>query len=344
MIIRNKGITPYPKFLLRFLFLLQNGLWAAFFSQKEKHAFKKSLQSMPPPDNPIIIIGHWRTGSTLLHQLLNLDSELIAPTVFQVSLPKGFLVSRKYYQPIMNKVLGNKRPMDNVKLGFDEPQEDEYALLKTTRSSPLEDLIFPKNTNYFLSDYSHFNPPHHKTAEWAEALCGFCKKITIRGEKTIILKNPFHSLRIPLLKKIFPHARFIHITRNPIDVIPSTQHMWNIVGKQNALKKGFVTPSIKEITLFLNKFLHKIQTDLYELPSDQYYEICFEDLEKNPIAWIKKIYGHFGIEYSSNTEKKMQQFLEGLKSYRKNEYHLCSKQRETIVNQMRDQMMHYNYI
>jgi hypothetical protein len=41
---------------------------------------------------PLFILGHWRTGTTLLHQLLALDEQFAYPNLFQVSHPHTFLV------------------------------------------------------------------------------------------------------------------------------------------------------------------------------------------------------------------------------------------------------------
>jgi len=142
-LLTRNGFSLHPRYLFRILFLTQGAFFASIFNRIEKWKLAKQLKNYSMPDDPIFIIGHWRTGSTLLHQLMALDENLVTPTVFQVSTPQSFLISEKYYRPVMTKAMKPTRPMDNVKLGFDEPQEDEYALIKMTVDSPLEKLIFP---------------------------------------------------------------------------------------------------------------------------------------------------------------------------------------------------------
>src|SRR5262249_33511021 len=43
---------------------------------------------------PIFILGHWRSGTTLLHELLALDDRLLSPTTFQCFNPQRFLLTR----------------------------------------------------------------------------------------------------------------------------------------------------------------------------------------------------------------------------------------------------------
>ena len=158
-LIRRNRISSNPQAILRILFLIQSSLWSGLFSLIEKVRYSSAIDKTPIPADPIFIIGHWRTGSTFLHQLMSLDPNLAAPTLFQVAVPDSFLVSYNYYKPIFKTMVGKHRPMDMVKLGMDEPQEDEYAIYRITDCSPLENIVFPKNRNYFLLREGDFMPP-----------------------------------------------------------------------------------------------------------------------------------------------------------------------------------------
>jgi hypothetical protein len=92
----------------------------------------------------IFIIGHWRTGTTLLHELLTLDEGFTAPSTIECFAPAlclalGWLLRRlKFFLPA-------NRPMDNMLLGWDQPQEDEFALMNLGLGSPYEAMIFPNH-------------------------------------------------------------------------------------------------------------------------------------------------------------------------------------------------------
>jgi hypothetical protein len=48
-------------------------------------------------DSPIFVLGHPRTGTTLLHNLLARDTaQFAAPNTFQVGFPNGFLTLEKH--------------------------------------------------------------------------------------------------------------------------------------------------------------------------------------------------------------------------------------------------------
>lgn len=328
MTARNGGLSF--KYLGRALFLLNAGLWSSVFSLTEKLKFGKKIKTFPQPQNPVIIVGNWRTGSTFLHQLLNLDPNLAAPTVYQVSNPDHLLVSEKYYRPLMQKVLGEKRPMDNVKIGPDEPQEDEYALLKLCKNTPLEQLIFKSKAKDFLNTENNFLPKD--TNSFADALELFVKKIAMASGKRPLLKNPFHSLRISLLKEIFPKAKFIHIVRDPEKVIPSARHLWNIVRKQNSLKGQFESIPTKKLAEVYHKIITDIREEFKQMPENQSAEIHFEDLESRPLETIIRIYDTLQLAYTPDFEQRLNAFLSEISHYKKNSYRLSPEDKDMIRN------------
>ena len=131
-LVRNNKVSLWPKYIFRFLFVLQNSVWASLFAWREKQKYGKQIAAYIMPNDPVFIIGHWRTGSTYLHQLMNLDENLSAPSLFQTAQPNGFKVSYRYFRPLMKMVLGKTRPFDQIKNSMDEPQEDEFGLVRLT--------------------------------------------------------------------------------------------------------------------------------------------------------------------------------------------------------------------
>jgi omega-hydroxy-beta-dihydromenaquinone-9 sulfotransferase len=342
-LVARNGVSLYPNYLVRFLFLLQNGMWASIFHRKENKLFKQKIHQQKLSDNPVIIIGHWRTGSTYLHQLLSLDSNFVTPNVFQASLPDSFLTSRKSYEPIMGRAVKGTRPMDQVKLGLDEPLEDEYALFRLSGYSPLEQIIFPKKGGYFLKNFPGFLPTNGKLTEWKEALVLFYKKLLLYDSKTILIKNPFHSLRLDVLNEIFPNARYIHIVRHPYIVVPSTQRMWDIVGSQNAMNTNWQKPEIDEVSEVLNDMLNAIDNNFKKIPDNRKFEIKFEDFEKNPKESIKKMYNQLNLVYTVDFDLKLNEFLLSIKDYQKNKYTLPEENKKIIASVLKPWMDRYNY-
>lgn len=339
---RNKPALT-PKTIFRILFLFQSACWSSLFAIIEKKKYSKKIWETPLPDNPIFIIGHWRTGSTLLHQLMNLDPNLKAPTLFQVAVPDSFLVSYPYYKPIFRLFMDKHRPMDRVKLGPNEPQEDEYAIFRITGISPLEALIFPKSKTYFLLDSHNHIPNKDHLPEWQNQIRYFYKKLSFHGGKRIVSKNPFNSFRIPLLYTLFPQARFIHIHRHPYDVIPSTIHMWEIIQQQNCLNTKAHRPSVDEILAIFDQTLTTINRDLQTLPSGTSAEVRFDALEQNPVNALKSLYNELKLPFTDEFEKNIVAFSNNNQVYKKNTFSLSSSEKKVIAQRMQVHMKRFGY-
>jgi omega-hydroxy-beta-dihydromenaquinone-9 sulfotransferase len=342
-LLRRNKIAFGPRYIVRVIFLLQAALWSSLFSRLDALRFGKATSSQPLPGDPIFIVGHWRTGSTFLHQILSRDPQLTTPTLFQVAQPESFLISYKYFQPLFNSLVSKHRPMDMVRLGMNEPQEDEYALYRMTRYSPLEGLVFPKSKEYFLNHVTTFLPPEAVASEWDEKLKLFFKRVAYHSEGRIVSKNPFNSLRILHLARLFPGAKFLHIIRNPMDVVPSTIHMWDIVQRQNCLNRNAHRPTVAEVSTGLRKILDLMELQLNELPEEHYIVIRFEDLEQDPLGSLKSVYGKLQLPFTTDFEKNIRTFLSEVSDFKKNSFCLSDEDKAVIRAELKQFMERYRY-
>lgn len=328
LIFRN-GITLYPVYLIRFLILFFNSLISSTLILAEKKNYGRKTRETEIALAPIFIIGHWRTGSTLLHQLISLDPRLTAPTMVQTVIPEHILFSTKYYVPILERALPDSRPMDQVALTPEEPQEEEFALIRMGSVSPIEKLIFPSGKGYFLKDYDLYVPSGKKLELWKKNLLTFYKKITLETGKQIISKNPYHTLRMELLTEMFPGAKFIHITRDPMVVVPSTIRMWNIVAEENKLKRGWNEPSVSDTASVLREYQDYV-TGARQKLNNTVSDVVFEELEQNPIDELKRIYSELDLRWSDEFETAALQFLAANSSYKKSKHPLTREEQELI--------------
>ena len=94
-----------------FFYLLQQ----LFFGSKiRKHEIKNP---------PVFIVGHWRSGTTFLHDLMATDKAITYPSTLQTMLPNQFMVTG-WLVGRCGFLIPDKRPQDNVATGWQKPQED----------------------------------------------------------------------------------------------------------------------------------------------------------------------------------------------------------------------------
>ena len=182
--------------------------------------------SRPPRSSaPLFILGHYRSGTTHLHNLLALDPQFAAPTFFQVLNPHTFLTTERLAAPVADRLVVRRRYQDEVALGAGVPSEDEVALGTMTGLSPYLGWYFPRDGPGYDRYLTFRGVPDEEVARWGHALTTFLKKLTLRHGRPLVLKSPPHTARIRLLLGLFPDARFVHIHRDPYDVFRSTRHM-----------------------------------------------------------------------------------------------------------------------
>ena len=61
---------------------------------------------------PIFIIGHWRTGTTFLHELLILDERHTYPNTYQCLVPNHFLLTERLFTRWLWFLMPSRRPMN----------------------------------------------------------------------------------------------------------------------------------------------------------------------------------------------------------------------------------------
>ncbi len=187
---------------------------------------------------PLFILGHYRSGTTHLHNLLALDPQFAAPTFFQTLNPHTFLSTEHLVAPIVDRLVVRRRYQDAMALGAGVPSEDEFATCAMTGLSPYMGWCFPGDG----ADYDRYltfrDVPGDEVGHWKHALTQFLKKLTVRYGRPLVLKSPPHTARIRLLLELFPDARFVHIHRNPYVVFRSTRHMIRAVQPLYHLRDG----------------------------------------------------------------------------------------------------------
>jgi len=150
------------------------------------------------------------------------------------------------------------------------------------------------------------------------------------GGKRLILKNPLNTVRIKIILELFPDAKFIHIYRNPYNVYLSIQMIY-----KNLLPL-FMLHNItkKKIDYFIINIYYDMMRRYFEqkklIPKNNLIEIKFEDLEKQPIEILKKIYRELGLIGFENAKQQIKRYLKKIAHYKKNVYSIDQNTRNKI--------------
>ena len=293
--------------------------------------------------DPLFVIGHWRSGTTLLHELLVLDDRHTYPNTFDCFCPNHFLLTAGFFRPTLRALLPKQRPMDNMAAGWDCPQEDEFALCNMGIRSPYQTIAFcnhrPQNQKFFeLADVSA-----KQRANWKRSLLWFLKCLTLRTPRRIVLKSPPHTFRIKILLEMFPKARFIHIIRNPFVIYPSTINLW----KRLYLNDGLQVPTYE----WLGEHVFETFSHMYEvferdrglIPAGQFSEVRYEDLVAQPIQEMQRIYEELKLGGFEEVLPRLNTYFAEKADYKTNRYQLPPELAAEISRRWASFFQRYGY-
>lgn len=268
---------------------------------------------------PIFIVGHWRSGTTLLHELLSLDDQFAAPTLFHASNPHTFLIRERYAEQALRDAEAQKRVMDNVRVSFRSPGEDEFALATMTLRSPLVGWSFPKREAYYDRYLTFEEATAEERTRWQEALAAFLRKVSYRYPgSTVLLKSPPHTARIGMILEVFPDARFVHIHRNPFTVFRSTQRLYETAVIPSSLQFQLGQEQVDSGILRRYRAMYDAFFAHQPLiPEGQYCQVSFEDLVANMTGQVEAIYRQLGLTGFEQALPKLQAYVEAHADYQK---------------------------
>ena len=272
---------------------------------------------------PVFVIGHWRSGTTYMHELLACDPRLSAPSTYACFSPSHFLVSQNVLAPLTQWLLPGHRPQDDVKLGWDQPQEDEFALCNLGVPSPYLQIAFPNDPPAEVERYLTLrNVSAKERARWTEALFAFYRALTCRSDKRLLIKSPTHTGRAWLLAQLFPGAKFIHMVRDPNTMIPSTIRMW----RSFFATQSFQRPRNEGLEGFIFQWLQTMYEggDAWRGdPNDaDWLDVHYEKFVDDPVKTMEGAYERLEIGDFEAVRENVESYVSGAQSYRTNRHSL----------------------
>lgn len=324
-------IITFVSFVNTLLRLVQDAIYG--------RAVRKTKITQPP----IFILGHWRTGTTLLHELMICDPRFGYPTTFECLLPNHFLLSEGFFSRWLKFLMPSTRPMDNMKAGFDRPQEDEFAMCMFGVGSPYLTIAFPNRPpqDQEYLDLEQVSPTGLR--RWKRAFKSFLRKITYKTGKRLVLKSPPHTARVKVLRQMFPTAIFIHIVRDPFVVFPSTVNLWRTLYQTHGLQTPTFAGLEEQVMTTFTRMYDRLEEGKKLLEPNQFYEIRYEDLIKDPVREMEKIYEHLQLGGFEECLPRLRDYLASIKGYETNKYELSDEQRGLIAVRWHSVLARYGY-
>jgi hypothetical protein len=269
---------------------------------------------------PLFIIGHWRTGTTLLHELLILDERHTYPSTYECLEPNHFLLTEGIFRRWLRFLIPSRRPMDNMAAGWDRPQEDEFALCMMGQPSPYLKIAFPNRPSPYPESLDLEGMSPRALASWKRAFLRFLKHLTFKDPRRLILKSPTHSCRIKVLLELFPDACFVHIVRDPYVVFPSTVNLWQALYQTHGLQRPTFAGLEEEVFATFVHLYEKLEAGRNLVEPSRFYELRYEDLIRDPLGQMRALYEQLGLDNFDKLLPRLEQYLADHAGYQTNRY------------------------
>ena len=284
---------------------------------------------------PIVIVGLPRTGSTMTHRLLASDPNHTAMLWWEGRYPA--LLPGEKRGDIETRMELGKAEVDAVVAASPEAldihpwdykgADEEILLLEHNFLSTVPESFMA------LPSYSEWIEDQDHTLAY-EDLKKFIQYLQWqnpgREKKRWVLKSPHHLGFIDKMISVFPDAKIIQTHRDPIKTVPSFCSM--CANLFEPLTTNFDKVFIgkhwsNKLTRALNHCMN-----ISEQHPDNFLDLEFLNMIKDPIDEMKKIYEFIGEPFGEKTEVAMEAWREenkhemGAHKYSLEEYDLTESQ------------------
>ena len=292
------------------------------FVALQERRYRKELANKTLENDPLFILGHWRSGTTFLHNIFAQDKHFGYTTTYQTVFPHYIMSLQPFFKPDMKLLMPSHRPTDNMELSPDLPQEEEFALSNMTACNYYNFWFFPERMQEWCDRFLTFKTiTDEELREFKQTFEKLVKlSLWNTGGTQYLSKNPPHPGRIKAMTELFPRARYIYLMRNPYTVFESTRSFY--INTIKPLQFHAISDEEMEQNILRNymELYHAYKEQKQHLPEGALYEVRFEDIEKDALNITKDIYSKLGIPGWEEAKSAIESYIQSKKGYKKNKY------------------------
>ena len=302
-------LNPIGRMLTRqsLVRILRHRLWAQDLFDRHPEILERRLAP------PVVIVGLARTGTTKLHRLLACDPRFHSLRAWEslnpVPWPESFGAERDpriaVTQMGLRIVLYMSPQIAQVHPLAAEAVEEEIGLIEHAFSSQLFEITrrIPSFASWLMTHDQRFAYEYMarllKLTEW------------FRGEEPgpWLLKSPQHMQDLDALLAVFPGARIVCTHRDPLKTLGSACSMaWiSMVRDSDRLDPHWVGREWSQKTASM---LDKTLRIRDSRPPEQFLDVLFADVMKDPLCEIRRIYRFIGWDLTPPVESSMLRWLD----------------------------------
>lgn len=281
--------------------------------------FERKINCHKIINDPIFILGHYRSGTTYLQRLFSLDSRFGHMSVMQQVAPEFMLLYEKPLTKMiqwLSDLFKAQNHFHRVQHDWSYPGEEDIALMSLlSKYSATWAFLFPKKFKKHFTESTKLYDSLVKE-RWKRDFRYLVNKVSLKNmQKQLILKSPPNTARINKLKELFPNAKFVFISRDPYELFASMKRLWNVTINYHSLGsiKGIDLDELifEGLEIILKAYMEQRSC----LLENELIEIDYQELVVHPISTMKKIYLQLQLPEFEFCEEAIVEFTKVQKSY-----------------------------
>jgi len=267
-------------------------------------------------ERPVFVVGHARSGTTLIHRLMVSDAEhfnffllyeLLFPSLWQKRILRAIgaddrVLFRSFFK---NKLLAAEDEAfegarDMHEIGLFIPEEDDFVLTASCIASTWVALFpgLPEFDVYYVDEW----PEKRRRRVMRAYADGIRRQLCLSGAHKIhCSKNPSYSGRVGSLIEQFPDARFVVMMRDPREAIPSLLKMMQKTWRSQGWSKARIERSIQALIANSVHAYHYPMDTLAKHPDTKWTVVDYRELVAQPKATVEAVYEALDIEMTPAT-------------------------------------------
>ncbi|WP_416311579.1 sulfotransferase family protein [Pseudomonas sp. W03] len=268
-----------------------------------------------PIDDPLVIVGLPRTGTTLLQRTLAVDPQFSKAQWWETRYPAP-LAGEAVEAPVQRierarmEVAGMIEFLPQLlaihPLDAEQPDE-EFMLMEHSFLCAMDSYVNVPSYTAWLDrqDQAQVYRYLKKTLQflqWQQALRG------VAPGRRWLLKSPQHLHTVELLFEVFPRAQVVLTHRDPGKTIPSLASfihtLWQLYSEQ-------VDPRAvgSQWNQRMARALRHTMQVREDLPAGRFLDVRFEDTLSDPLGVVERIYAFAGLDLTPDCRAAMQRWL-----------------------------------
>jgi len=305
----------------------------------------EKLLPLSGTEDPIFILGHWRSGTTFVHNVLSCDERFGYCTTYQTVFPHLMLWGAPFFKRCVAAFMPARRPTDSLELKVELPQEEEFALSNMMPYSHYNFWTFPRRMAEYRRKYLVFEDISEEERQVFKDALAKLIDISLRTQhkRQFLSKNPPHTGRIRTLLEMYPGAKFVYLVRNPYTVFESTSSFFSNTLRSTCLQEIGEEELTHEILENYRALHAKYEEQKHLIPEGHLIEVRFEDFEADPVGMAAAIYERLGLEGFEKVRPAMERYIGSRRGFKKNKYRYDERTVRLVEQNWGDALRQWGY-